>query len=185
MNCFLQKNDMNTKSPFLLSISFFTILFFSFSTVFSQNTDENPFWSKVKFGGGLGASVGNSYTNILIAPSAVYQVNQYVGLGVGLQGSYVNFKNNYNSFIYGGSLIGLVNPIEGLQLSAELEQVRVNLTYDERFNNVKDNFWNTGLFLGAGYQIDNITIGVRYNVLYKESDYVYNEAWMPFIRVYF
>lgn len=174
---------MKTTFPSFLTL--FTLLFFSISTVFSQNTDENPFWNKVRFGGGLGLNIGSGFTNISVAPSAIYDFNQYVSLGVGIQGSYIDYKNHYSSYIYGGSLIGLVNPVEGLQLSAELEQVRVNLTYDDRFTGTKKNFWNTGLFLGTGYQIENITIGIRYNVLFKENDYVYNEAWMPFVRVYF
>jgi hypothetical protein len=79
-------------------------------------------------------------------------------------------------------LIGLINPIEQIQLSAELEQLRVNATYSDNF---KDNFWNTALFIGAGYRTNNVTIGVRYNVLFKESNNVYNEAFMPFLRVFF
>jgi hypothetical protein len=41
------------------------------------------------------------------------------------------------------------------------------------------------LFVGAGYGSDNVIVGIRYNVLYKESDFVYNTAFMPFVRVYF
>jgi hypothetical protein len=48
-----------------------------------------------------------------------------------------------------------------------------------------DNFWNTGLFLGGGYGSENVIVGIRYNLLYKESDYVYSSPMMPFIRVYF
>ncbi|MES2487727.1 MAG: hypothetical protein V4581_17500, partial [Bacteroidota bacterium] len=97
----------------------------------------------------------------------------------------------YDSWIYGGSVIGLFNPIPEIQLSAEVEQLRVNLQYDERYaadNNIlytERNFWNTALFLGAGYNTGNVTIGVRYNVLFNENDMVYSDALMPFIRVYF
>jgi hypothetical protein len=41
------------------------------------------------------------------------------------------------------------------------------------------------LFLGAGYRNENITFGVRYNVLHKERDNIYAEAFMPFVRVFF
>jgi hypothetical protein len=106
--------------------------------------------------------------------------------GVGLQGSYVKVDDRdlqYKSYIYGGSLIGLVNPVEQVQLSAELEQLRIN----QEFTNVdlKNNFWNTALFLGAGYYTGNVTVGIRYNVLFNRDDLVYNEALMPFIRVFF
>jgi hypothetical protein len=77
----------------------------------------------------------------------------------------------------------LVNPIPELQLSVELEQLRVNVNYESE--NISDKFWNTGLFLGAGYRQDNFTIGVRYNVLFNEDKNVYGDALMPFVRVYF
>lgn len=152
----------------------------SIQATLAQSTDL--FSDRVHFGGSLGLSFGSGFTNIVVAPSVIYDVNQYFSAGAGIQGSYVNFKNNFESYIYGASLIALVNPIEQIQFSAELEQLRVNTTYD---NNFKDDFWNTALFLGAGYRTNNITVGVRYNVLFKESNNVYNEAFMPFVRVYF
>lgn len=142
----------------------------------------HPFWSNVRYGGGLGLNVGNNFTNITVAPSAIYEFNQYVALGVGVQGSYVKVRSLYDSFIYGGSLISLFTPIPELQLSAELEQVRVNLDF---FNGVQDNFWNTGLFIGAGFRQGNFTAGLRYNVLHNNNRNIYAEAWMPFVRVFF
>ncbi|WP_394759997.1 hypothetical protein [Flavobacterium sp.] len=146
---------------------------------------KSEFWKKVQIGGGLGLNVGGGFTDITVAPSAIYNLNKYVSLGVGLQGSYVSVKDNYNSFIYGGSLIGLINPIEQIQLSVELEQLKVNTRFDPFFQIPSRHFWNTGLFLGAGYRANNITIGARYNVLFNEDDNVYSNAFMPFIRIYF
>ena len=157
-------------------------LFSAFS--YSQNTplDQGDFWSRVRYGGGLGLSIGSGYTDIMVAPSAVYDFNRYFSAGLGLQGSYVKVKNNFESYLYGASIIGLFQPIDEIQLSAELEQVRVNLTYEDDF---KDNFWNTALFLGAGYRAENVTIGVRYNVLHDADKNIYHDAFMPFVRVYF
>ncbi|MDI1254982.1 MAG: hypothetical protein PSV16_02690 [Flavobacterium sp.] len=154
--------------------------------IFAQDAPNAPdFWDHVQFGGGLGLSIGSGYTDITLAPGAIYNFNEYFSAGVGLQGSYVSQKNWYSSYIYGGSLVGLFNPIEEVQLSVELEQVRVNSTFDEDFGSYKDNFWNTGLFLGAGYRNGNITIGARYNLLYDKDRSVYSDAFMPFVRVYF
>jgi hypothetical protein len=153
--------------------------------------DDGDFWSRVRFGGGVGASFGNGYTDVMLAPGAIYQFNEYAAAGVGLQGSYVQRRDFYESWMYGGSIIGLFNPIPEIQLSAEVEQLRVNLQYDAQyaddfgFTDVEDNFWNTALFLGAGYNTGNVVIGVRYNVLFNEEDRVYSDAFMPFIRVYF
>jgi hypothetical protein len=91
--------------------------------------------------------------------------------------------------MYGGSLINIFNPIPEVQLSVELEQLRVNLNYEPEYSsyyNIPDrDFWNTALYLGAGYNTGNVTVGIRYNVLFDDDDYVYSEAWMPFVRVYF
>ena len=169
----------------------FKLIFTLFATVFSavvfaQQQPQNDFWKNVQFGGGFGLSAGSGYTNIALAPSAIYNFNEYFAAGIGLTGSYIKYKDReeaYNSYIYGGSLIGLVNPIQNIQLSAELEQLRVNQEFPDF--EVKNNFWNTALYLGAGYYTGNVTVGIRYNVLFKKDDLVYSDAFMPFVRVYF
>ena len=173
--------------------SFFVILVALFSNLsFAQQENyvidnSNRFWDKVQFGGGLGLGFGSGYTDISVMPSAIYNVNEIVAVGIGLQFGYLSSKNNYSSFIYGGSLVGLVNPIPQIQLSAELEQVRVNTDYEE--NNFRpsfsDNYWNTALYLGAGYRTGSVTIGARYDVLYDEDKSLYGSGFMPFVRVYF
>ncbi len=146
---------------------------------------KSEFWKKVRFGAGLVLNVGNNVTNITIAPSAVYQFNNYVSAGLGIQGSYVSYRNSFKSFIYGGSIITLINPIEQVQLSLELEQLRVSTSFESSLSIPNKNSWNTALFVGAGYITNHVTLGIRYNVLYKESDNVYGQAFMPFVRVYF
>ena len=154
-----------------------------------SNAQDNDFWNRVRFGGGLGLGFGSNYTDVTIAPGAIYQFNEYVALGAGLQFSYVDQKNWYSAMMYGPNAIVLFNPIQQVQLSAEVEQLRVNLDVDaDRYGTEQaysKDFWNTGLFLGAGYRMQNVTIGVRYNVLYNDNDFVYSQAWMPFVRVYF
>ena len=178
------KNLKNGSKNYLLLVLFaFSLSGFSQDSTSVKNKSE--FWKKVQIGGGLGLNVGGGFTDITIAPSAIYNLNDYLSFGVGLQGSYVSVKNNYNSFIYGGSLIGLVNPIEQIQLSVELEELKVNTSFETSFQIPSRHFWNTGLFLGAGYRTNNVTIGARYNVLYHENDNVYSNAFMPFIRFYF
>jgi hypothetical protein len=155
--------------------------------------DTVNFWQKVRFGGSAGLGFGSGYTDITLAPGAIYQFNNYIAMGAGLQGTYVHQRNYYDAYIYGGSLVTLFNPIPQVQLSAELEQLRVNLDVDEKFtdrystnlNYYDRNFWNTALFFGAGYQMEHVTIGLRYNVLYNKKDLVYSDALMPFVRVYF
>lgn len=151
----------------------------------NESKQKSEFWKKVNFGGGIGLNVGSGFTNISVSPSAIYNINNYFSAGLGLQGSYVSLRNNFNSIIYGGSIIGLANPAEMVQLSAEFEQVRVNTTIETFPKDTKENNWNSALFLGAGYRTQNITIGVRYNVLYKKTDYLYSDPFMPFVRIFF
>ena len=170
-----------TKSVLLLVIGF------NSHSLIAQ--DGSDFASKLRFGGSVGMGFGSDYTEITLAPGVLYQVNQYYGVGLSIQGSYVTQDNVYESYLYGGSVINIFSPIPQIQLSAELEQLRVNLNYDRQFSdfyNVEDrDFWNTGLFLGLGYSTPNVTVGIRYNVLFDDDDYVYTQAWMPFVRVYF
>ena len=179
--------------PSIVFRSFFVIMISLFSNLIMAQEQNNvidnnpPFWDKVQFGGGIGLGIGSGYTDISVMPSAIYNVNEIAAVGVGLQFGYLSSKNYYSSFVYGGSLIGLINPIPEIQLSAELEQVRVNTDYEETYNypSYSDNYWNTALYLGAGYRTGNVTIGGRFDVLFNDERSLYGSAFMPFVRVYF
>jgi hypothetical protein len=176
---------MEFKSQKIIGLFALVITLFAFQENFAQEPVlKSEFWSRVQFGGGLGLAFGNNSTNILVSPSAIYNFNYKVALGAGLQYSYINQRDFYTSHLYGGSIIGLVNPIPEIQLSAELEELRVNTDFNNpSFTN--DNYWNTALFLGAGYRTNNATIGIRYNILHNDNNNIYTTAFMPFIRVYF
>ena len=174
--------------------SFLAITTLLFTTItIAQQTNmppqpENQFWKNVQIGGGLGLGFGSGYTDISIAPSAIYNFNEYAALGVGLQYKYLKQKDYYASHLYGGSIIGLLNPIKQIQLSAEIEELRVNTTSSVALAGAnvfpKNNFWTTALFIGAGYRSGNVTIGARYNVL-DDKNSIYGSDFMPFVRVYF
>ncbi len=182
----MKKNTIQNLMPFLLLL----VLSGISQTVLSQENQlprakTDGFWDHVQFGGGFGLAIGNGYTDITIAPSAIYNFNEYFALGTGLQYSRLKQKNFYSSNVVGGSMIGLFNPIEEIQLSLEVEQVHVNTSYDDLYDNVKRSFWNTGLYVGGGYRADNVTIGARFNLLFDKDKDLYGDAFMPFIRVYF
>jgi len=181
----MKKNGLRIISKLILAV---ITLLFSFG-LFAQGLSNTPkppnnFWRNVQFGGGIGLSIGSGYTDITIAPSAIYNINPIVSIGTALQFGYISAKNDYSSTLYGASLIGLVNPIPQVQLSAELEEINVNTNY--HFGNIPaDTLWNTALYLGAGYRTGNVTIGVRYDVLFDNNNGYYSDPFMPFIRVYF
>jgi hypothetical protein len=180
----MKKNALHNLTKRLTFVFFIAL---SLQMIAQENPNaenKSDFWSDVQFGGGIGLALGSGYSNISISPTAIYNVNQYVSVGAGLQYSFLKQSDFYSSHMYGGSVIALFNPIEEIQLSTELEQLRVNVDLEGSNSNSAD-FWNTGLFVGAGYRMDNITIGVRYNVLFNNDKNVYADALIPFVRVFF
>ncbi|CAM3778691.1 hypothetical protein FLCU109888_00945 [Flavobacterium cucumis] len=180
------KKNFVKNLTFLLSL----MILISFNAeIYAQENTENKtksdFWNRIQFGGGLGLGFGSGYTDIMIAPSAIYNFNDYVALGLGTQYNYVKQRNFYNANMYGGSIIALFNPLTEFQISTELEQLRVNRTFENGIESASQNFWNTALFLGAGYRNENVTLGIRYNILHRDRDNIYAEAFMPFVRLFF
>lgn len=177
---------MNKKNHYYHNSVIFTLLFMLFfSFGFSQSAvSQHRFWSKVSFGGGLGLNFGNNYHNITVAPSAIYHVNNNFSTGVGLNFNASKFGSS-SLQSYGISLNNYYSPLPYLQLSGEFEESRVhkNLGYDGA--NITDTYWYPALFLGLGYRMKNVTVGLRYDVLYDENKSIYGDPYIPFIRVYF
>ena len=171
--------NKNTLTVFLL------ILSFSNHIHAQQNSLNNDFWNHVRFGGGIGLSFGDGFFSGTLAPSAIYEFNNDVALGVGLNGTYNQQKDIYKSSILGGSLIGLFSPVNEIQLSAEFEELHVNRKFDSYLNLENDTYWSPALFFGAGYRSGNVTFGIRYDVLYDKNKSIYANAWTPFLRFYF
>lgn len=161
----------------------FTLLLLIGISCFGQGSSNN-FWGNVRFGGGIGIGFTNGSFNGSISPSAIYQVNEQFAAGTSLNFNYAKF-NDDKLFAYGGSILTLYNPIPNIQLSAELEQLRINRTYALDGGNREDNYWSPALFLGLGYSNQNVTFGLRYDVLYDDNKSIYANALMPFVRVYF
>ncbi len=167
----------------------FSLFFFIITNAQEINNEsqlklKNEFWSKVRFGGGIGLNFSNGYTNISLAPSGIYQFNEKVAAGVGLNLNYSSRKDEFDATVLGASLISLFKPIKELQLSVEFEQNNIN--YKDKLFNTNSNYWSPALYLGAGYSIGNFgSLGLRYDVLYNENKSVYGTAFLPFVRVFF
>lgn len=157
-------------------------LFSSYLTT-AQNVNapkKDTFINNLRYGGGVGLSFGNNFFSGTLAPFALYEINPYIMTGVGLNATYSNFNAN-ELFVYGGSLIGIVRPLQELQFSVEFEQLRVNRSFnDSRLN---DKYWYPALFLGVGYTTGPVTFGIRYDVLYDDNKSIYTRAYMPFVRI--
>ena len=180
----------------LLQTFFYILIFLNSADMFSQQDSipktKSVFWQNVQFGGGLGLAFGNGYSNFSLSPTGYYHVNKIVSVGVGITGSYVAQESNpsnynatgYKSSIFGGSVIGLLHPIENIQLSTEIEQLRVTRKFDV-VKSSNHSFWNTAVFIGVGYRSQNVTFGVKYNLLHANQNNVYAQDWLPFVRVMF
>jgi len=152
---------------------------------FSQNQDDtSSFWDNVNFGGSLGLSFGDGFFSGTIAPMGIYEFTSDFSAGIGLNATYNKQDDFFKSTIFGASVIGLFNPIEELQLSAEFEQLNVSRKFD---NSVfkDDNYWYPALFMGIGYGNENVTFGIRYDLLYSKEKSIYADAYVPFVRVFF
>ena len=164
---------------------FFFLIVFCFLHSSNAQDKTNNFWKDVRFGGGFGLNFSDNFFSATIAPSAIYEFNKTVALGFGLNATFNNQKSIYKSTILGGSIIGLFNVINEIQLSAEFEQLNVNRHYNVNLNIEDDNYWIPAFFLGAGYRNGNITFGIRYDVLYDNEKSIYINPWAPFVRFYF
>jgi hypothetical protein len=164
-------------------------------TIGQAQSNTADFWSQIRYGGNLGLSFATGYTAIQLSPQKIYQVNPYVGVGLGLNGSYVKrnfdrrngFANDnldFSSTILGGSIIGIANPIREIQLSADFEYLNVNQDFEDPIFR-DENYWVPALFLGAGYVNGAVTIGARYDVLYNDGRSLYRNGIQPFVRVLF
>ena len=176
---------MKTFSQIIKMTIVFFALNFSFLNSVSAQQNTSDFMSHVRFGGSIGLRFGDGFFSGTLAPSAIYEFNDQVALGMGLNGTYNTQKNFYKSTILGGSVIGLFSPINEIQLSAEFEQLHVNRRYDSFLNVSDDTYWSPALFVGAGFRSSNVTFGIRYDLLFDENKSIYADAWAPFVRFYF
>lgn len=167
------------------NIIFYCFLILSSGSTIAQSySNTSNFQNRIRYGGSLGVGFFNGGFNASISPSAIYTFTNEFSAGASLNFNYAKFNDN-SLLAYGGSLLSLYNPIPEIQLSAELEQLRINRRIEAIPNDIEDNYWSPALFIGAGYSTYNVTVGLRYNLLYKENESIYTNALLPFIRVYF
>lgn len=159
--------------------------FLADQSIFAQSSlPEESFWSNVRFGGSVGASFSNGNFSGYLAPKAVYDFNRYTSAGVGIAGSYTD-ASSFSAYSLTGSVIGLLRPMQNIQLSAEFEENYVARHFNVEGASIDDTYYYPALFLGLGYTTGPVTAGVRYDVLYDDEKSIYANAFMPFISFYF
>ncbi|WP_456423733.1 alpha-ketoglutarate decarboxylase [Lutibacter sp.] len=155
--------------------------------IFGQNSnlDKQRFIDNVRFGGGFNIGVGNNYSTFSLSPSAIYDFSDKFGAGFNLTYVYVKNKSIQNSttHLYGGSILALFKPIYYLQLSTEYENLKINQNYYSE-NNISQ--WQNALYFGLEYVTGNISMGLRYDVLFNKVKSITNSSALnPVFRIYF
>lgn len=140
---------------------------------------------RLKFGVGFGLNfVGG--TNISLSPNLTYALNEKISLGGGLLGSYAAIKDLQSTTTFGVNIIAEYRPIPQITTLLEHAQLKVNTKLETPEGEIKDNFWEPVLFIGAGYNITNkISVGAKYNILYTEDESVYSTPVVPFVNISF
>ncbi|WP_457611015.1 alpha-ketoglutarate decarboxylase [Lutibacter sp.] len=165
----------------------FAIISLVHLNIFSQNSnlDKQRFIDNVRFGGGFNIGVGNNYSTFSLSPSAIYDFSDKFGAGFSLTYVYVKNKSIQNSTtnLYGGSVLALFKPIYYLQVSTEYENLKINQNYYSE-NNISQ--WQNALYFGLEYVTGNISMGLRYDVLFdKVKSITSSSALNPVFRIYF
>ncbi len=161
---------------FLVSV----LLFLSFQ-IQAQKTSK-----KIGFYGGFGLSLGTGYTYFSLQPGIIYHAFEKFKLGAGVQYTYLKSNKSYYGVdykynIYGFNTMALFYPYKELEVSAEFEDLYV----DQNFNNVSHKFWSPALFGGLGYRYGPVVAGFKFNFLFDPKTSIYQDAFIPFIRIYF
>ncbi|MGJ8743807.1 hypothetical protein [Polaribacter sp.] len=138
---------------------------------------------KWQFGLGFGLNfVGG--TNINISPNLTYNLSNKIAFGMGIQYNYLALKDIQKTTTYGANAIFMYKPSQKIITLLEFAQLRV--TSKSEIDNSKRKFWDSALFIGAGYNITNkITLGAKYNFLYDKDQSIYSSPIIPFVTISF
>ena len=119
-----------------------------------------------------------------LSPNLTYRINERMSAGAGVLFNYNAVKNLQTTTTVGANLIYYYFPVAKLLTTAEFAEMYVSRK--NKVTDFKDDFWDSALFVGAGYQITpKISVGAKYNLLYKKDKSVYSSPLVPFVNVNF
>jgi len=166
--------------------TFYTLLIFSFlvfsNALFGQQENNK----KIGFYGGFGLSLSTGFTYISLQPGIIYHLHPKYRMGAGIQYTYLKSNKtyygvNYSYNIFGFNVMNMYYPAKELEISVEFEDLYVN----QKYNDVRHKFWSPSLFGGMGYRYGQVVAGFKFNFLFDREKSIYQDAFIPFIRVYF
>lgn len=161
---------------------FLTFLFLLFFTEMSGQQKEK----KYSFYGGFGLGISTGYTYFSIQPGVIYHWNKKFNSGMGVQYSYMKSNKTYDGVsysynIYGFNLLSMYYPIKNMEFSVEFE----DLYLKQNYRNLEHSYWTPALFGGMAYRYGNLVAGLKFNFLYDRKTSIYQDAFVPFVRIYF
>ena len=165
---------------------FYKLLFISIFLSAIHVQAQKKHHKKVGVYGGFGLSLATGYTYVSLQPGLIYHIHPKFKLGTGVQYTYLKSNKsyygvNYSYNIYGFNLMNMYYPFKNLEMSVEFEDLYVQQNY----NNVKNNFWSPALFGGMGYRYGAVVAGFKFNFLFDTQKSIYQDAIIPFFRIYF
>lgn len=184
MNYLIKLNAMKLIINTFFSSKFKLLIVLLVISCATQAQSGSGFSNNLRIGGSLGLGFGDGFFTANLAPSVIYDINNYWSVGTGLSGSYTSF-DDARAYTIGGSALAFFRPISNLRLSSEFEHLYVNFKRELDGSTFERNYTYPALFLGIGYTTGNLTAGVKYDVLFDEDDSIYSSALVPFISVYF
>lgn len=173
------------KAPYNLKFNILSLILVIGSSLNTLQSQQETFWSKVSFGGNVAIGFSSGSFSGVVEPRAVYNFNDKFATGFGINFGYTD-ADNFTATNYGVSVLSFYNPINEIQLSTEFQQMGVSRTIEiPGEEKLKDDYWYPALFVGAGYRMGNVSVGLRYDVLYDEDKSIYATAYIPFFTVFF
>ncbi len=137
-----------------------------------------------QFYGGFGLGWNNNEFYVNLLPGVTYRLFPRFRLGGNLQFTYISRKRLSGTtrwYIYGYDLLALYVPVRYMELSADFQQsfVNQNISGNQLSRKVE------AFYLGAAFRSGHVAIGMRYDLLYKKGESLYDSPFLPFVRVYF
>ncbi len=166
------------KTVYLISL---LILLLSFTKMQGQQKNK-----KYNFYGGFGLGISTDYTYFSIQPGIIYHWNNKIHSGMGVQYSYMKSNRTYDNIgysynIYGFNLISMYYPIKNMEFSIEFEDLYIR----QKYSNLINSYWSPAIFGGMAYRYGNLVAGLKFNFLYDRKTSIYQDAFIPFVRIYF
>jgi hypothetical protein len=121
--------------------------------------------SRITYGGALGASFGNQYSVVQIAPQVGYNFTKYFNAGVGLQYAYYGIKYDNERYSYNYLGFNMYGRVTIANYFMAMVQPEINRVW------WSDNYGNDGtalvptLILGAGVRFGNVFMMLQYDVV--------------------